>query len=355
MRWLRWRRRLNIYRPKNLLLQWHITERCNLSCKHCYQDDVPQNELEFDELIRILDDFKALISEIKLQDFKAHINVTGGEPFIRDDFISLLELFHSNKAFFSYGILTNGTFIDTAMAKYLAKLKPGFIQISLEGGRLTHDEIRGEGNYEQSINAIRNLTKAGIKTLMAFTAHQSNYHEFKHVASLGKRLGVSRVWADRLIPCGRGSEMKTTDPAQTKELFEIMNKERKRFHLFHKTEIAMQRALQFLIGGGIPYNCAAGKTLITIQSNGDLYPCRRMPVSVGNVMETDIRDLYANSTFFNKLRDMDNIHEVCRKCFYVQFCQGGLKCLSYAIYGSPFMPDPGCWIAKELESAYFHK
>ena len=111
----------------------------------------------------------------------------------------------------------------------------------------------------------------------------------------------------------------------------------------------MHRALQFLIGGGRPYHCTAGDTLITVQPNGDLYPCRRMPIRVGNIMEIPLIKLYYESDLFRALRDKTRISNGCKNCFYSKLCRGGLKCLSYAITGDPFKPDPGCWIKSNSE------
>jgi radical SAM protein with 4Fe4S-binding SPASM domain len=188
------------------------------------------------------------------------------------------------------------------------------------------------------------MVRAGIRTLISFTAHRANFREFPQVAQLGRKLKVSRVWADRLIPQG-GCGDQPLGPQETRELFTLMDEERRRAKRgwFNRTEIAMSRALQFLIRGGTPYHCTAGDTLITIQPNGDLYPCRRMPIRVGNVLETPLHDLYCRSDLLRELR-RDRIIAGCKECFYAKFCRGGLKCLSYSLTGDPFRADPGCWL-----------
>ncbi|MEN8216693.1 MAG: hypothetical protein ABFS56_10035 [Pseudomonadota bacterium] len=62
------------------------------------------------------------------------------------------------------------------------------------------EESSGKGNLAQTITAIKNLRRQKIPTLISFTAHRQNFHEFPEVARLGRRLRVNRVWADRLIP-----------------------------------------------------------------------------------------------------------------------------------------------------------
>jgi radical SAM protein with 4Fe4S-binding SPASM domain len=333
--------------PSSLLFQWHITERCNLRCAHCYQDNYTRDELSFEELVKILAQFKALLARLTTRRGKrlhAHITVTGGEPFARRDFLKLLALFAAHRPLFSFAILTNGTFIDAAMAQRLRQLAPRFVQVSIEGTAATHDSIRGQGHFAKTVAAIKHLRRERIRTIISFTAHRGNFQEFSEVAQLGRRLKVNRVWADRLIPCGTGTQLREQimTPSETKAFFEIMKQAREKRDWFNRTEISMHRALQFLVGDGRPYHCTAGDSLLTVQPNGDLYPCRRMPIRVGNLLETPLLELYNHSTLLRQLRHQ--ISEGCQNCFYATVCRGGLKCLSYAVTGDPFQADPGCWL-----------
>ena len=73
-----------------------------------------------------------------------------------------------------------------------------------------------------------------------------------------------------------------------------MNKERDK--LINKkgniTTISMYRALQFQMTNDYPYACTAGKSLLTVMENGDLVPCRRMPIVVGNLLKDNMYKLY---------------------------------------------------------------
>jgi radical SAM protein with 4Fe4S-binding SPASM domain len=310
-------------------------------------------ELGFEDLLKIQAQFKDLLrswrDETRPIPVRGHITVTGGEPFVRQDFLDLLEVFSANREYYSFAILTNGSFIDAAMARHLRSLGPTFVQVSIEGTQPTHDKVRGPGTFDQAVSALKHLVRQGIRTLISFTAHRANFREFPEVARLGRKLRVSRVWADRLIPWGTGLAMKeqVLTPDETAELFEIMHEARREVarRWFGKTEIAMHRALQFLVAGGKPYRCTAGDSLVTLQPNGDLYPCRRMPIRVGNLMETPLVELYYKSNLFLELRSQDSISDGCQGCSHAGFCRGGLKCLSYAVAGDPFKADPGCWMA----------
>lgn len=339
--------------PGHMLFQWHITERCNLRCAHCYQSSFSENDLPFESLLDILGGFKGLLAKFRdiNPEVTAHITITGGEPFLRPDFFPLLEAIAADKSFNGFSILTNGTVITDAVAGRLASLNPVFIQVSLDGTEKTHDAVRGGGAFLEATKGIKALTESGIRTLISFTAQKSNYREFPEVARIGARLKVHRVWADRYIPFGRGKDLlsRVLNPDETRELIMMMDKARSTRSLSKllqtdRTEVAMHRALQFLAANEQPYTCAAGRTLLAIEPNGDLLPCRRLPIVVGNVLKENLADIYFESPVLKNLRDRSKTIEGCKGCNYAELCRGGLRCLSYAMHSDFFRKDPGCWL-----------
>ena len=344
--------------PPKLTFQWHITERCNLRCTHCYQESYGGAELNFEQWLEVLKQLEELLEDwgAKSGTFhRAHINVTGGEPFVHPDFVRLLEVFYSKRHRLSFAILSNGYFIDAPMARRLAKLEPGFVQVSIEGTRATHDRIRGTGTFDRTVAAIRHLTREQVPVLISFTAHRGNFREFPHVARLACDLRVKRVWSDRLIPsgAGAGSETQSLTPLEVREYLELMRaaREEAKQRWFCRTEVAQHRALQFLTGHDQPYRCTAGDSLLTLRPNGDLLPCRRLPIRVGNILETPLRDLYRDNPILRALRDPNPKIKGCEPCSFKRTCRGGLRCLSFAVNGDPFTKDPGCWLGPGLATS----
>lgn len=337
--------------PHVLKLQWHITDRCNLRCSHCYQDTYNSEDLSYSQLLGIFEEYNGLLNQLNRESpfpVRGHITITGGEPFLREDFVDLLEVLYTARDRISFAILSNGTLIDPPMARKLWELNASFVQVSVEGARDTNDTIRGSGVFERTAAALSYLVRERVRTFISFTAHQNNYLEFQKVARFGLQIGVTRVWSDRLIPWGNGSTFESLilSPDQTRRFFEIMNTAHgEALSSFCRTDISMHRALQFLIAGGTPYHCGAGHTLITVQPNGDLYPCRRMPIRIGNLMEDSLVEMYYKDCYFRALRDPFRISKGCEGCPFSSKCRGGLKCLSYAVTGDPFRADPGCWLA----------
>ncbi len=55
----------------------------------------------------------------------------------------------------SWGILSNGLLIDRAHWRgELRRLRPAFVQVSIEGKPETHEKIRGAGTYRQAAAGI---------------------------------------------------------------------------------------------------------------------------------------------------------------------------------------------------------
>ena len=122
-----------------------------------------------------------------------------------------------------------------------------------------------------------------------------------------------------------------------------MSKERENLKnkKYNKTSISMYRALQFQKTNDFAYGCTAGDTLLTVMENGDLVPCRRMPIVVGNLLTENMYDLYVNNSVFKELRKQ-KIPDDCAECEHSEMCHGGLKCLTYALYKDLNHKDVGC-------------
>ena len=344
-------RLIDNFRPKNLLLQWHITNQCNLRCLHCYQKEYNSSEdLSGTQLQGILDQYIQLLT---LWGIKGHINITGGEPLMNKHLFTLLENIHLHKHLCGFAILSNGTYMTHDIAKHLKELGCAFFQISMEGNQATHDKIRGEGNQEKCIKALEILKKHKIQTMVSFTSSKLNVDSFDEVVKFCKNNGVNVLWTDRYIPMGNGKEIskELLQPTEVEAFFAKMYQwhHKLKRNWFTKTELRMHRALNFLTtekqGCNCyrPYKCSAGRTLLTIMPNGDLVPCRRMPIILGNLLKDNLEELYQNSLLLKMLRKNNYAYPGCEKCKHWDVCNGGLRCLSYAYYGNPFIADPQCF------------
>ncbi|MFZ4398667.1 MAG: radical SAM protein [Bacteroidales bacterium] len=329
-----------------MTIQWHINENCNLRCKHCYQDAYQNEGFSLNDLILILDKIQLFIEnrkEISSSVKKAHINFTGGEPFLKKEIIELLTEVN-NRKIFSFGILSNGFLLNETELKSLKELQPKFIQISLDGNRSLNDSIRGNGSFEAIVLALKTYHKLKIPCMISFTVNSTNYKTFPEVVSIARKYKTFKVWTDRYIPENIKDPL-ILQTNQFKEFMEIVLHEQSKtkYHFLSKTKITSNRALQFLVSGGQPYKCSAADQLLAIMANGDVMPCRRLPFKMGNILNQELSEIY-NHPIKEKIHCLNSVIKDCELCYYKKMCNGGLRCLTYAISGDLDNKDPDCWI-----------
>lgn len=342
-----------------LLLQFHITGRCNLRCKHCYRTEGDVQQLSFDDVINVFEQFKELRKLYNSKHGikrKGHINITGGEPFFRKDIKEILEYLDKNNSFFSYGVLSNGSFIDDEMIALLKKTHVSFVQLSIDGDREMHDSLRAEGDYDRVLKKAAYLEKNGIKTYISFTANKTNYKYLPLIAKECRKRKITKLWSDRLVPIGNGKEIEelTITSNELGDYIKYLKKAQGNIltKLFYpKTQVVMNRALQFQGTKGEIYSCSAGDSLITVDEFGNIMPCRRMPIICGNVLDTTLANVYFNNEIFSELRKRYSPKE-CALCIYSYFCRGGAKCQSYARLGSYLRADPSCPLSERSDTLH---
>ena len=316
-------------------LQWHITHRCNLRCKHCYQDDYTAFESR-NALSDILNQYEALLKEYG---YKGHINFTGGEPLTHPDLFWLLE--EAQKRGISTALLTNGTLIGKSEAKKLKNLGVDYVQISLDGTKEIHDNIRGSGSFDRAAAGLRELIAQGIYTDVSFTAQRGNLSELKKLARFCNDLGVDKLWFDRVVIPSNNDENKLS---LSKDEYKKLCRQAARLN--KKQMLSCARALQFIpCKNKDIYSCTAGSRLLAILADGSVMPCRRLPITVGNVKETDLLSIYRDSPELIKMRNTA-IPKHCGQCDHSDRCRGGARCITYAKTGRYDLPDPDCVLLK---------
>lgn len=325
------------------VMQLHVTGRCNQKCKHCYHEDYENEILSFDNIVEIIRQYRELVdtyNERYSVNGKAHINITGGEPFIRTDIMRILELMNKNSDKFSYGILTNGSLITNQIARKIKELNVSYVQLSIDGDIEKHDSIRGEGNLYQTLDAIDILRKNNLHVMVSFTANVNNYMDFPKVAEHCRKHGVEVLWSDRVVPIGNANVELCLSVPQCMEYFRIM-KEESENKKNRNLKILMNRSLQFIVDKKQVYKCAAGVSQIVVDEKGDILPCRRMPLVCGNVLENELKDVFFNSEIMQKLRNKE-FPSQCNKCRFKFSCSGGARCISLALTSSYENADPFC-------------
>ena len=327
-------------RTGNHVLQWHITHRCNLRCRHCYQDEF-RSEMNREELLSVLDKYERFLKERNL---KGHINLTGGEPLASPFFYELAE--EITRRGMTFSILTNGTMITEDNAARIALLGPRFVQVSLDGGPEIHDSIRGAGASAAAYRGIDWMKEFGVRVLVSFTAQRLNRFDLEEVARVAAKHRVDKLWWDRVIvPREQDKNHLMLTPWQFRMLAWRSGRLTKKTRREDGSSLVTSvRGLQFLYCPDTgTYSCQAGRNLLIIKANGDMMPCRRLPDIIGNVMDGEIGEIIDASPVMKELREAD-IPEECGGCPHALKCRGGSRCVTRAKTGSSFGKDPDCWM-----------
>ncbi|MCG6536593.1 MAG: radical SAM protein, partial [Syntrophales bacterium LBB04] len=160
-----------------------ITYRCNSRCSMChtwkYQGD-KEREIRATDLASL----PPLV----------RLNITGGEPFLRDDLSDILGLATAKAQ--RVVISTNG-FLTKKTLEVMARHQGVGIRISMDGVGAVHDKIRGVPNaYERALATLRGLKEMGIKDLgIAVTVSDENAGDLTSLYRLAKRNGVELATA----------------------------------------------------------------------------------------------------------------------------------------------------------------
>lgn len=79
-------------------------------------------------------------------------------------------------------------------------------------------------------------------------------------------------------------------------------------------------------------NCGIGTTRLVIKSNGVVTPCLSFEddVSLGNIREQSLSDIWNNSPLLNRLRSMSVFKtDICKDCELAAVCKGGCIAETY--------------------------
>jgi AdoMet-dependent heme synthase len=341
-------------KPYEFFIQWHLTENCNLRCKHCYQGERSTEELPLAEMKRVVGEVSDMLSDWSDAygvTFSPSMNITGGEPFLKKDLFEFLEEIKQHG--FKMYLLTNGTLVSRDRARSLSDLGVDGVQVSIEGPEDVHDAIRGKGSFRASTEGIECLVEAKIPVTLNVTLSAINASTVKSIIAFCSHVGAQRVGFSRLVPAGKGrsllSQMLTRE--QVRNLYEtVLSLEYGDIEIVTGDPVASQLGEKTIgdTGTVASSGCSAGVSGLTILPNGNVTPCRRLPISLGNVMKDSLREIWSTSPILDALRDRSKYTGKCRDCNRWAQCRG-CRAIAYAYACSQgiedfLAEDPQCFI-----------
>jgi len=335
---------------KTFLVQYEVNDACNLRCSHCYhgQKVIRENPVTVKRLLEDLKELKSVLGP----DYSITVLLSGGEVFVRKDLLQLLtQLMISGHATF---VLTNGTLITPQNAKELLIRGVRLARISLDGGTAaTHDAIRGQGQFAKTLQGIRTLLANGQQVSANYTlmhGHNDQPSELKAIFELAAHEGIQSLNFFRMFAHGDGKNTPQYSYTNGHLFKQVLEQLWDLTAAYPQIQVNIKDPLAKNLERELPPNlmidicCYIKKDYISVAANGDVYACRKLEKTVGNLLHESLAHIWQHNPLLKQLDERREYMEgKCRTCPINTECQGGCLAASYGEYGRLFVPDPACW------------
>lgn len=360
------------FNTRPILVFWETTRACLLSCAHCRASAIDRplpGELNHEEAC-------AFIASLSgFGEPRPVLVLTGGDVLMRSDLDEVIGTARQ----LSIPVALSPSVTPLLTAARLAELRALGVKVaslSLDGATAaTHERIRGvEGHFAETLRALRLLRESGFTVQVNTVAMRANVTELAAVAQIVEETGAS-VWeVFFLVPTGRGVGVAGLTPAENEDLshflydassygFVVRTVEGPFFRRVvarrydHAGQFDPSDGLGSLYGRlarelrerlGPPSSrpraqtkgTRDGKGIVFVAHNGDVYPAGFLPLTLGNVRERSIVDIYRHSPLLRRIRAAD-FDGRCGRCEHRDLC-GGSRARAFAATGNPLAEDPAC-------------
>ena len=281
-----------------------LTYRCPMQCKMC---NIWKNPTDIKKEISS-DDLRCL-PKLKF------INLTGGEPFIREDLEEIVRVCYTKSS--RIVISTSGWYEDRVIA--LAKKFPNIgIRISIEGLSQKNDELRGrEGGFDRGLRTLLRLKEMGLNDIgFGCTISNNNSRDMLSLYQLSKSLGMEFATAsfhnsyyfhkeDNVIT----NKDEVCENFRTLIEWQLQEKHPKSwFRAYFNMGL-----INYIEGNRRMLPCEAGTVNFFIDPWGEVYPCNGMEEKYWKDSMGNIHDCEDFLTLWNSPK-AEQVREMVRKC-----------------------------------------
>jgi len=316
-------------------LQWHLTQACDLSCKHCY-DRSHREEFPFDRAISLMQELRDFCWSRFVQ---PQISLSGGNPLLHPRFFEIYQ------AAVDRGLMTailgNATSREN-IERIMAIQRPAYYQVSLEGLEEHNDEIRGTGNFRRTVDFLRMLTEQGVPNMVMLTLTKDNLDQVIPLSEVLEGI-TGGLTFNRLALFGEGARLALPTPDEYKNFLKqyvaampthpvLALKDNLINTLFEEQE-------HDLFGGCTGFGCGAAFNFVSILSDGEVHACRKFPSPIGNILTHKLEEVY-NSAIAARYREGST---ACSNCKLRSVCGGCLAVSASFGYDPLTSKDPYCF------------
>lgn len=302
-------------RAEIFTLQWHITQACDLHCRHCY-DRSSRDAVSWDQGEQVLDQFHAfcLANHVAGQ-----ISFTGGNPLLHPQFDDLY--LGAVERGFMTAILGNP--VHRQVLERIVDIQmPEFFQVSLEGLREHNDYIRGAGHFDRVLEFLDLAREMKLYSMVMLTLTRDN---MKHVLPLAEELrGRTDLFTfNRLAMTGEGAALASPSREGYEAFLQsyldaaadnpIMSTKDSLFNI-----ILERQGQRYVRGGCAGFGCGAAFNFVSLLPDGEVHACRKLPSLLGNLYQHSLKEIY-RTPLAEKFREGSS---ACRHCRLRPVCRG---------------------------------
>jgi selenobiotic family peptide radical SAM maturase len=319
-------------------LQWHITQACDLHCRHCYDrsDRTALDPVLGHKILSQLSDF------CNDKHVRGQVSFSGGNPLLYAHFLELYRA--AAERDFMLAVLGNPAPRRQIEALLNIK-KPVFFQVSLEGLEEHNDHIRGKGHFKHTLEFLNVLRDLGIYSMVMLTLTENN---LKQVLPLAEVLrDVTDLFTfNRLSSVGEGSALRLPGVDAYRDfIIEYLNAAESnpiiglKDNLFN---IALHERGMDPFGGCTGFGCGAAFNFLSLLPDGEVHACRKFPSFIGNISSQNLDEIYHSST----AQGYRSGCRACSGCAVRPVC-GGCLAVAYSRGIDPLNDrDPYCFLSR---------
>lgn len=323
---------------------WSITGRCNYRCRHCYMDapDGALGELSTEKALALIDEMAAC--------GVLHVDITGGEPFVRKDFWRLVDHILSHKIVIGK-IYTNGWLLNESVLDEFEQrgIRPAF-SVSFDGVNW-HDWMRGiKGAEQAALNALKLCKARGFRTDVEMCIHRGNLDSLPQTIQSLCEIGVTDLKVSNVALTDLWENNSEGNALTPQEYTEAMMRyipwyfqKGQPINLIISGVIALRKDRPYKIVAE-PYDgtekcldchmCGATRWACYITPEGRLLPCMPMTASpeqnrFPKVQEIGLKQGLSDSYYMEfvngRVKDLLAANKECGECPYRLRCGGGCR------------------------------
>jgi PqqA peptide cyclase len=331
------------YRPYTLIAE--LTYRCPLRCPYCSNPlDFARHgdEIDTDIWLRVFDEAEAL--------GVVQLNLTGGEPLLRDDLELLIE--RASKLELYTNLITSGIPLTFERLARLRALGLNSVQVSLQSTKPTEsDRIAGAPSFHRKLEVMEWVKSLELPLTMNVVLHRDNIGEVAELVALAESVSVDRLELANTQYLGWALQNRTALLPTREQLERARTRAADgRARLQGKMEVVFVTPDYY---SAYPKSCMEGwgRRFIVVNPEGLALPCHLAHTLPGlrfdNVTQHHLADIWYHSSGFNEFRGDRWLPDPCRSCDRRTVDFGGCRCQAFHVMGNARAIDPACSLSPD--------